>query len=87
MKVVRRSLLVREVWGSYSESIKSPTRCQRLATAATFEVWTLAQSRGDGHRSLVTPERILSEYNEDLTFWLEYLQIDFMNCEMREQIS
>jgi len=28
----------------------------------------LAQSRGDGHRSLVTPERVLSEYNEDLIF-------------------
>jgi len=28
----------------------------------------LALSRGDGHRSLVTPERILSEYNEDLSF-------------------
>jgi len=25
-----------------------------------------AQSRGDGHRSLVSPERILSECNEDL---------------------
>jgi len=23
-------------------------------------------SRGDGHRSLVTPERVLSEYNKDL---------------------
>jgi len=23
---------------------------------------------GDGHRSLVTPERVLSEYNEDLIF-------------------
>jgi len=39
---------------------------QRLATAATFDVWALAQSRRDGHCSLVTPERILSEYNEDL---------------------
>jgi len=29
-------------------------------------VWALVQSRGDGHRSLVTPERVLSEYNEDL---------------------
>jgi len=29
-------------------------------------VWTLAQSRGDGHRSLVTPERVLNEHNEDL---------------------
>jgi len=29
-------------------------------------VWALAQSRGDGHCSLVTPERVLSEYNKDL---------------------
>jgi len=36
----------------------------------TFEVWSLAQSRGDGHRSIVTSdrsivtfERVLSEYN------------------------
>jgi len=28
-----------------------------------LDVW---QSRGDGHRLLVTPERVLSEYNEDL---------------------
>jgi len=27
-------------------------------------MWALAQSCGDGHRSLVTPERVLSEYNE-----------------------
>jgi len=55
-------LLVREVWGSNPEQIKSPTRCQRLATLATLIVWALAQSRKDGHRSLVTPERVLSEY-------------------------
>jgi len=29
-------------------------------------VWALAQSRGYGHCSLVTPERVLSKYNEDL---------------------
>jgi len=33
-------------------------------------VWALTQSCGDGHRSLVTPERILSEYNEDLIFFI-----------------
>jgi len=49
--------------------IKSPTRCQRLATVETLILWALAQSRGDGHRSLVTPERVLSEYNEDLIFF------------------
>jgi len=31
-------------------------------------VWALAQSCGDGHCSLMTPERVLSEYNEDLIF-------------------
>jgi len=29
-------------------------------------VWTLAQNLGVGHRSLVTHEMVLSEYNEDL---------------------
>jgi len=67
--VVRRSLLVREVWGSNPEPIKSPTRCQRLATVATLIAWALAQSRGYGYRSLVTPERVLSEYNENLIFF------------------
>jgi len=33
-------------------------------------VWALAQSRVDGHRSLVTPERVLSEYNEDLIYFI-----------------
>jgi len=32
-------------------------------TVATLIVWALAQSRGDGHHSHVTPERVLSEYN------------------------
>jgi len=36
-------------------------------------VWALAQSHGDGHRSLVTPKRILSEYNEDLIFFLVWI--------------
>jgi len=51
-----------------TEPIKSTTRCQQLATVATLIVWALAQSRGDRHRSLMTPERVLSEYNEDLIF-------------------
>jgi len=46
--------------------IKSPTCYQQPATAATLEVWALAQRRGDGHRSLVTPEKVKSECNEDL---------------------
>jgi len=29
-----------------------------------LDVWAMAQSRGDGHRSLVTPERVWSEFNE-----------------------
>jgi len=38
-------------------------------------VWALAQRRGDGYRSLVTPERVLSEYNEDLIFFA-FLQLE-----------
>jgi len=30
-----------------------------------LDVWVLAHSHGVGHFSIVTPERILSEYNED----------------------
>jgi len=58
-----------EVWGSNPEPIKSLTRCQRLATVATLIMLALAQSCGNGHRSLVAPERVLSEYNEDLIFF------------------
>jgi len=65
---VRRLLLVGEVWGSNPERIKSPTRCQRLTTAATLIVWALAQSRGVRHCSLVIPERVLNEYNKHLIF-------------------
>jgi len=39
-----------------------------------LEVWALAQSCGDGHRSLVTPERVLSEYNEDFIFLFDMLE-------------
>jgi len=33
-QVLKRSLLVREEWESNPEPIKSPTRCQRVATVA-----------------------------------------------------
>jgi len=55
-------------WDSNPEPIKSPTRCQRLVNAATFKVWSLAQSREDKHCSLMTPERVLRKYNEDFYF-------------------
>jgi len=80
-QVIRYLPLVREVWDSNPDPIKSPMRFQRLATAATFEVWSLAQSRGDGHRSLVTHERVLSEYNEDLIFLSYHLS------DMFQQVS
>jgi len=37
-------------------------------------VWSLAQTRGDVHRSLMTPERVLSEYNEDFIFFVNCLK-------------
>jgi len=41
--------------------------CKTTRHRCNLDVWALAQSRGDGHRSLVTPKRVLSEYN-DLIF-------------------
>jgi len=35
----------------------------------------LAQIRGDGHRPLVTPERVLNEYNKDLIFFYNLRRI------------
>jgi len=32
-------------------------------------IWALTQSREDGHRSLLTLEKVLSEYNKDLIFF------------------
>jgi len=41
-----------------------------LPTAVILMCGVLTQSRGVGHgyRSLMTPERVLSEYNKDLNF-------------------
>jgi len=48
--------------GQISHTLPTTRHCCNLG------VWALAQSRGDGHRSLVTPERqrALSENNKDL---------------------
>jgi len=50
-QVVRRLCLVCEVWSSYPETIKSPTRCQRLATAATLMCgpWRKDAEMGTAH--------------------------------------
>jgi len=32
-------------------------------------------SRGDHHRLLMTPERVLSEYSKDMIFLLKYYEI------------
>jgi len=38
--------------------------------SCNLDVWALEQSCGDRHRSLVSPKRVLSEYNEDLIFYI-----------------
>jgi len=48
--------------------------------SCNLKVWALAQSRGDGHHSLVTPERVLSEYNKDLIFFLKIYSATFCHC-------
>jgi len=43
--------------GYRPDSTSGKTFASGTATVATLIVWALAQSRGDGHRSLVTPEK------------------------------
>jgi len=67
-QVIRRLLLV---WKAEDIGFKSRADQISLSLPTTrhrcnFEVWALVQYRRDGHRSLVTLERLLSEYNEDL---------------------
>jgi len=52
--------LIIQLTGQMAQVVRA--NCHRC----NLDVWALAQSRGDGHRSFVTPERALSEYNEDL---------------------
>jgi len=78
-QIVKRLLLLREVSSFKSRadqiSYKLPTTRHRC----NLEVWALAQSFRDEHRSLVTPERELSKYNENLIFYLNYSEVLFLN--------
>jgi len=46
-------------------------------------VWALAQSYGDGHRSLVTPQKVLSEYNEDFLFLIWWIIVDNWSLKLK----
>jgi len=50
-------------------------------------VRALAQSRRDGHRSLVTPERVLSEYNQDLIFFFDKTKLQLNICAQKYKPS
>jgi len=65
VQVVKRLFLEREVWGSNSKPIKSPTRFQQLATAVNLK---LGPGSGDRLSLIVTLERMLSEKNNNLIF-------------------
>jgi len=52
-----------------------------LMTRHRCRMWAPAQSLGDLHRSLVTLEMVLSEYNEDLVFLFPHqLQAFCLKC-------
>ena len=72
--VAKRTLSVREVWGSIPGPVKSAQCRQRLATVATFLRSCVAQalSRGDGPRNSLHASAYYGEYNEDLIwFWFD----------------
>ena len=66
--VVKRTLSVREAWGSIPGSVKSAQCRQPLATDATFLRSRVAKalSRGDGPRRSLHASVYYREYNEDL---------------------
>jgi len=41
-----------------------------MTRRCSLKVWALAQSLKDGHRSLVTLEKVLSDFNKDLFFFI-----------------
>jgi len=59
--VVRRLPLVQGM-GFISRADQISHTLPTTRYRCNLEVWALAQSHGDGHRLLVTPERVLSEY-------------------------
>ena len=64
----KRTLSVREVWGSIPGPVKSAQCRQRLAIVATFLRSRDAQalSRGDGPRNSLHASAYCGEHNEDL---------------------
>ena len=68
--VAKRTLSVREVWGSIPGPVKSTQSRQRLATVVTFLRSCVAQalSRGNGPRNSLHASAYYGEYNEDLIF-------------------
>jgi len=64
-----KSVLVRR------QGLRPRARAPTCPPPCYATVWALAQSRGDGHRSLVTSESIFSECNEDL-FFFDLLRIE-----------
>jgi len=62
-------MLLFEVYSSISESCHQISHTLPTTRhCCNLDVWALAQSRGNAHCSLVTPEMVLSEYNKDLIF-------------------
>jgi len=52
----------------------------------SLDVWAQAQNLGVWYYSLVTPERVLSEYNKDLIFVIKILFYFSINCINIEEI-
>jgi len=62
----------------YGIQIPSRLNLNTLPTTrhrCNIDVWALVQCCRDGHRSLVTPEKVLNEYNKDLTFFFIHAMI------------
>ena len=72
--VAKRTLSVKEVWGSIPEPVNSTQCRQRLAIIATFLRRCVIQALngGDGHRHPLHASTYYREYNQDLIFFKSF---------------
>jgi len=82
LRISHYCLIIICTFNSSSRSIFT-TPCQRLTTAATLKcgLWhKTAEAKMDSLAPLlVTPERVLSEYNENLIFYFKVIQYRHYN--------
>jgi len=69
---------LKKMYGVQIRSISNLPHVTNDSPHCNLEVWANVQCHGDGHHSLVRPESVFSEYNEDFVFeeWEDMPQLE-----------